>query len=836
MDAVGTPPGFAPGPSLPELRGWRLVPPAAAAWAAAWWGTAAPLPIVTVTFGVVTTAVLGLAVALRRCAGQRRAGSGRGGRGPLAATLLVAAAVLAVLGSVTVTRQVRSAGPIPGWAAERAVVEISGRVRTDPRAIRGHPSGEARYVLTVRSQQLRGRGHTVESTVPLLVIGGTDWGGLSVGENLRFVGRLAQSDPGDDVVAVAFAAGPPRDVRPGSWPWRAADRVRAGLRDACRGLTPDSRGLLPSLVVGDTSALPDRLVNDLRTAGLSHLTAVSGANVAIVVAAAIALSSRLAAPRRLRLLVAAASLTGFVVLARPEPSVLRAAAMAAVALLALVAGRRARAGPALSAVTILLLIADPWLARSPGFALSVAATTGLVTLAPAWTERLARRWPRPLAVAVAAPAAAQAACGPVLVLLDPSVPVVSVPANLLADPAVAPATVLGVLAAVTAPLSPGTAHLLVLPAAGATTWIAAVAHRAAALPLASVPWPAGLAGAALLGLLTATFITLTLRPTAAATIRRFRRGTAAVVVVLAATAFGWWLPRSVPLPLPGSGKGNWAVAMCDVGQGDALAVRSGPREAVLIDAGPEPEAIDRCLGLLRVARLDLVVLTHFHADHVAGLAGALDGRPTRAVLIDPLAEPADEATATNRTLRDAGVTVQVARAGTGGEVGTGPWRVQWQILSAGSPNGPAPRSRRVRAGPLQAGDDEGAANDSSIVLTVQVDGPDGRIRLLALGDLERPGQQRLTGMVQDSAGLPGGPVDAVKVAHHGSRSQDPELYRSIGARIALVSVGEHNGYGHPAEDTLAMLATAGMVLARSDQQGTVVLRPDGDELRLGKPP
>ncbi|MEJ2578418.1 MAG: ComEC/Rec2 family competence protein [Kineosporiaceae bacterium] len=777
MDAVGTPPGSAPGPSLPELRGWRLVPPAAAAWAAAWWGTAAPLPIVTVTFGVVTTAVLGLAVALRRCAGRRRAGSGRGGRGPLAATLLVAAAVLAVLGSVTVTRQVRSAGPIPGWAAERAVVEISGRVRTDPRAIRGHPSGEARYVLTVRSQQLRGRGHTVESTVPLLVIGGTDWGGLSVGENLRFVGRLAQSDPGDDVLAVAFAAGPPGDVRPGSWPWRAADRVRA-----------------------------------------------------------IALSSRLAAPRRLRLLVAAASLTGFVVLARPEPSVLRAAAMAAVALLALVAGRRARAGPALSAVTILLLIADPWLARSPGFALSVAATTGLVTLAPAWTERLARRWPRPLAVAVAAPAAAQAACGPVLVLLDPSVPVVSVPANLLADPAVAPATVLGVLAAVTAPLSPGTAHLLVLPAAGATTWIAAVAHRAAALPLASVPWPAGLAGAALLGLLTATFIILTLRPTAAATIRRFRRGTAAVVVVLAATAFGWWLPRSVPLPLPGSGKGNWAVAMCDVGQGDALAVRSGPREAVLIDAGPEPEAIDRCLGLLRVARLDLVVLTHFHADHVAGLAGALDGRPTRAVLIDPLAEPADEATATNRTLRDAGVTVQVARAGTGGEVGTGPWRVQWQILSAGSPNGPAPRSRRVRAGPLQAGDDEGAANDSSIVLTVQVDGPDGRIRLLALGDLERPGQQRLTGMVQDSAGLPGGPVDAVKVAHHGSRSQDPELYRSIGARIALVSVGEHNGYGHPAEDTLAMLATAGMVLARSDQQGTVVLRPDGDGLRLGKPP
>jgi competence protein ComEC len=91
-------------------------------------------------------------------------------------------------------------------------------------------------------------------------------------------------------------------------------------------------------------------------------------------------------------------------------------------------------------------------------------------------------------------------------------------------------------------------------------------------------------------------------------------------------------------------------------------------------------------------------------------------------------------------------------------------------------------------------------------------------------------------MVQDSAGLPGGPVDAVKVAHHGSRSQDPELYRSIGARIALVSVGEHNGYGHPAEDTLAMLATAGMVLARSDQQGTVVLRPDGDGLRLGKPP
>jgi competence protein ComEC len=297
---------------------------------------------------------------------------------------------------------------------------------------------------------------------------------------------------------VLAARGPP--VRIGRPPWwqRFAGRARAALRTACRGLPADVRGLLPSLVDGDATAVPASLQADMRVTGLTHLEAVSGENVSVVLAVVLASARAAGVPRRPRVAVAALGLLGFVVLARPSPSVLRAAVMGGIVLLAMATGRRIAPLRALSLAIVVLLCADPFLSRSVGFVLSVCATGAILTIAPRWTERLSRRMPPAVAAAIAVPAAAQLACTPILVLAFGQLTPYAVPANLLAAPQVVPATVLGVLCALLAvmcaPLAVGVAWLAALP----TTLIAVDARWWSGLPAARLAWSTGTAIAVLL--------------------------------------------------------------------------------------------------------------------------------------------------------------------------------------------------------------------------------------------------------------------------------------------------------------------------------------------------
>ncbi len=747
---------------------------------------------------------------------------------------------MAVLASTGAHLLQRDAGPVPGWAREHAVVRVSATLSSDPQPLPAGRFGTTpRAALRVGTVSFVARGRRVASRLPVLVLAGQGWTGLHVGQRVVLLGRLAPAQRGDDVAAVVTALGPPAEVRPGAWPWRAADRVRAGLRAACVGLPADAGGLLPSLVVGDTSGLPDALRQDLRRSGLTHLTAVSGANVAIVVAGMLWLARLAGAGRRSRLVLAGLAVAGFVVLARPQPSVLRAAAMAAVALAGLGAGRRSRGGPALSAATIALLVIDPWLARNAGFALSVSATAGLLWLVPPWAARLERRLPRPLALAVAAPAAAQAACGPVLILLTPSVSLASIPANLLAEPAVAPATLIGVAAAAMSLMSPCGAHLAAMLGALATGWIAQVAHRLAGLPLACLPWLPGFPGALLLAVLTAVLVLVTsraprtrpppaTRPPRTSTAARglpLRFGPVRFTALLGAlalslAALGWSLAPRLPLPARWrSSHPAWAAAMCDVGQGDALVLRSGRDRAVLVDAGPAPDPVDRCLHEVGVQHLDTVLLTHFHADHVLGLPGVLRGRDTGQLVVSPLQAPAGDVRAVLGWAGRSRVPVRVGQLGMAGSSGAGGWRVRWWVVGAGSPGAAA------GSGPRTEPDEDSSANDGSLVTVLQVDGPAGSLRVLDLGDLDAEGQQRLAAGLATSLQRAGGPVQVVKVAHHGSRDQDARLYRMLGARLGLVGVGAGNDYGHPSPATVRMLAGLGIVVARTDTNGTVLLQP-----------
>jgi competence protein ComEC len=399
------------------------------------------------------------------------------------------------LGAITSAWHVHGlrAGPVPALAVGRVDVVANAKLVRDPVAVTT-ASGVSLTLTDATVTRVTSLDVPVwrSANSPVLVLSyGRGWLGLLPGQRVEFSGRLSPPRRGDDVSAVIDARGPPVAIGRPPWWQRLAGRVRLALRHACDGLPADERGLLPGLVDGDVSAVPPSMHVDLRLTGLTHLEAVSGENVSVMLAVTLAVARTIGLRRRWRIGLSALALLGFVVVARPSPSVLRAAVMGGLVLLAMMAGRRISPLPALSAAVLVLVCVDPFLARSIGFVLSVCATAALLTLAPVWTERLSRHLPRPIAATIAIPAAAQLACTPVLLLAFGQLTPYAVPANLLAAPAVAPATVLGVvcasLAALWAPLGIPVAWAGAVP----TALIAVVARSVANLPGAGLRWPGG---------------------------------------------------------------------------------------------------------------------------------------------------------------------------------------------------------------------------------------------------------------------------------------------------------------------------------------------------------
>jgi competence protein ComEC len=413
-----------------------------------------------------------------------------------------------------------------------------------------------------------------------------------------------------------------------------------------------------------------------------------------------------------------------------------------------------------------------------GFALSVLATAGILVLAPAWAAALGRWLPSWLAQAVAVPLAAQLVCTPVVAALSGQVSLVAVAANLLAAPLVAPATVLGLFG--------GLVGLVAAPAGAVLGWLAgasaagivAVAHRSASLALPAVDWSPTAPSLALL-----TGLCLVLAVALGPVLARRSTGSACCLLLGAVVL--------VPLPTPGWPPDAWVLAACDVGQGDALAVRAGPGSAVVVDAGPDPAAVDRCLDRLDVDRVPLLVLTHFHADHVDGLPGVYAGRRVGEVDVTGVRDPAGRAAFVAGV---AGETVTPAY-GTTRRVGN----VTLQVL------GPRP-GLPAAAGP----------NNASLVLLVEVRG----VRMLLTGDAEPEAQAAL------ARAWPGLTADVLKIPHHGSRFQDLGFLRGLGARVAVASVGEDNDYGHPSAEVMEPLAEDGTQVFRTDRDGTVVVVAD----------
>ncbi|MFC5060976.1 ComEC/Rec2 family competence protein [Actinomycetospora atypica] len=755
----------------------RLVPAALAAWA---------VVLVALSLGwgpgalVVVLALVGVAVAVVRR--DRR----------WAAGVLAAGACLVAVGVPAVVAAHQVAGhPLRTAAAAGSAATVEVVLTDDPAPLRSSgPGGAPRVVVRAELVSAQGGGgRWVGSGRVVLLAPAEGWAGLLPGQRATASGSLGSSTRADLTVAVLRTRGPPREVGPPPGAQLVAGDLRAGLRDAARAvLAEDPAGLLPGLVVGDTSGLRPDLTDDFRTAGLTHLTAVSGSNVAFVLGAVLLLVRLVRLGPRTGALLAVLALVGFVVLARPSPSVLRAGAMGSVVILALALGRRRSVLPALAATVVVLLLADPALATDAGFALSVLATGALVLLAPVIVGKLrARGVPPGFAEALAVPVAAHVVTAPVVAGLSGEVSLVAVLANLLAAPVVAPATVLGVLAALLAPWWTGGAHAAVWLAGPEVSWLVWVARRCAGVDGATIAWPGGvLGGLVLAGLVVLGLVAL-----------RWRR----VRLVSLAVAVGLLLvlvpTRVVPVGWPPPG---WAVVACDVGQGDALVLATGePGRAVLVDAGPDPGPVDRCLARLGVRSLALVVLSHLHADHVGGLGGALRGRSTAAVAVGPVREPADTLAQVTARAREAGAAVVGMERGA---------TLRWPGLALET-LGPVHPAAHVDA------DDGAEVNDTSLVLRATT--PLGRV--LLPGDAERSSQDALLAAGTDLR------AEVLKVPHHGSRSSLPAFLTAPGSRLALVSVGQGNSYGHPNPSVMGLLAGTGALVRRTDQSGDLALVP-----------
>lgn len=428
------------------------------------------------------------------------------------AALALACLVCVAAGCAVVAVRQESAhtGPLAALARANAGATVDVVLSGDPILIVPHGPGAFRrgsvpfFLIDAKAERVRAGRQAFRVREPVLVLAsGPLWRSLLPSTRVRLGGTLEAPRPGDTVAALIRVRGSPEITARPSLIQRNAGVLRSGLRSAAAGLPADEAGLLPGLVDGDTSGLPVDLGADFKITGLTHLVAVSGSNVAAVLAAALLLTRVL--PRRLRFggrgdaIIASALLIGFVVLARPSPSVLRAAVMGLLAMAALLTGRTRPALPALSATVLLLILADPGLAMSPGFALSTLASGTLLVLAPGWRASLIGRGVRPgVAEAIAVPLAAQVVCGPVIAVFAGQVSVVAVLANLLAAPAVPFATVAGVTAAVLAPVSQPLARLAAEVAAVPCWWLVQVARSGASLPAASLPWPTGSFGGLLL--------------------------------------------------------------------------------------------------------------------------------------------------------------------------------------------------------------------------------------------------------------------------------------------------------------------------------------------------
>ncbi|MCF8528559.1 MAG: ComEC/Rec2 family competence protein [Aquiluna sp.] len=565
------------------------------------------------------------------------------------------------------------------------------------------------------------------------------------------------------------------------------ESIRSEFLHNLAGVSADSKALVAGLSIGERSLLSDEVASQMKDLSLTHLVAVSGANLAIVMGAIYFLTAAVGLARNFRFCLALCAMAAYVLLVGPESSVLRAATMATFVLIGIWLGRGTNPLISLSWAIILLLSIDPGLAVDFGFSLSATATAGLVLLASKWFEILRTRLPDWLALGIAASASAQLWTTPILLMLQPSLPLYAVIANLLVEPVVAPVTVLGIAAVTLVGILPLASQLLTFLASLGTFWITLVAGYISEWPLTRLHFVQGSNGVVLAAVIVALITGFSL-----ASSTGIKRAFGSLSVLAIVFGFAW---SGYDYLRYRNFAGDWSVLNCDVGQGDALLVRSEGRIA-LIDVGRDPEPIESCLDNLGISHIDLLVLTHFDADHVGGISGVTGTASVDTALRSgfeddrPLVAKVKDALSTN------GAQTLIGFRGLSGELGSFTWKVLAPSFEA-----------------KEASD----SNDASVTVFME----SSEFCLLALADLGEVGQKRLLRSYGGAITLSGRPL-ITKVAHHGSGDQYRELYEMFPPEMALFSVGK-NDYGHPTDRMLRIAASVGAKILRTDELGSIAI-------------
>lgn len=546
------------------------------------------------------------------------------------------------------------------------------------------------------------------------------------------------------------------------------------FRRTLQGLTSgryESLGaqLLPGLVVGDTSRQTTYLEDTLRESGLGHLTAVSGANVAIVLVAVGLLLERTRLARSFQLLVMLCVLGAYLVVVRPEPSVVRASVMAVIALAYWFLGLQKHGESILLMSVVTLLFIDPWLALSWGFALSVSATFGLIVLPKVFGISPEDHWSRKV---VGVALSAGLATFPVLVAMGAHPSFAYIVANVLAEVFVAPATILGLLAALVGVFDvvPGIGNLFHLIAmfiadsaiasAQVICWIAEFALRSwLHIPVLSFH-----------GLLLSVLSVLLWRTSTPRTVKLVS-GAVATFILIA-------------MNLTPQLHDAWTLASCDVGQGDSTLIRTDQHSAVMVDTGDNPDLLRKCLQAFDIDTIETLIITHMHQDHFGAFEVLKSFHPKSVIIPNAYVDDAVKG-----KLHEVFSDVRVGSTGYRERHSYG----TWTIVQVGG----------------EGGDSGTDINNSGIVVFVSSQG----VNALLLADVEIEAQAKLVQSVGNWN------LHLVKIAHHGSRYQHPELARTLSAQYGWVSVGVDNSYGHPHPEMITLYKSVGTKLYATSHCG-----------------
>ena len=551
------------------------------------------------------------------------------------------------------------------------------------------------------------------------------------------------------------------------------------IRESFKGLIKptDAGSLIPGLVLGDTSLQSPSFIKQMRRVGLSHLTAVSGANFALVATFLLWFLQYFIKRLRLRLYLVFFILLIFIFLVRPTPSVLRAAVMTAVVLIAKVLGDKSFGIPSLGCAISLLVLIDPFQAIDPGFALSVLATAGILLFPQYLNSKLERYIKIPWILdAILIPVSATIFCFPVIILLSNQFSLATIPANILVAPVIAPITILGFIAAILSPAAGFISHSIILIITPLASWIVWVCEQMNKFSVVAF----NQSGAFLVIFLILAILFLARKR---------------IIAIFLLTIFGLQLfLTSFIWPGP-----DWQIANCDVGQGDGLVVNLGRGSGLVIDTGPDPEKIDRCLHQLKIKKIPLLILTHFHADHVGGVSSVIKGRDIGEVWISNNLQPEQSSKLVMNLL--SGIKTRTVKAGDSFAfpANTLSIKVLW-------PNADGQDFQSLPG-------DGSEINNSSIALLIKT----RDLSLFTAGDIEPPVQEIIT----NSGDLT--PVDVLKVSHHGSSYQYLPMLDLLKPKVALISVGAGNRYGHPSPDLITQLQDREISVWRTDQSGGLAL-------------